>query len=390
MTTAAVIVAAGRGTRAGAGTPKQWRLLAGKPVVAHSLAAFRDAGITRRILVLHPDDMARATPFLQEDGVQAVPGGVARDASVRNALEALAQDAPQRVLIHDGARPLVTPALIARLIEALDTGAPGAAPALAVTEALWRGRDGFVRRSVRRDGLYRAQTPQAFAFQPILSAHRSHTGAAADDVEVAHGAGLEVAIVAGEESNIKLTWPEDLARAEAFLAARAHPAPSHVGGQMDIRSGTGFDVHRFVDGDKVILCGIEVPHTRGLAGHSDADVGIHALCDSIYGALGDGDIGRHFPPSDPQWRDAASRIFLEHAAQRVVASGYAIANADVTLICEAPRIGPHAETMRARLAELMQIAPERVNVKATTSEGLGFTGRGEGIAAMASALLVRS
>lgn len=386
MTTAAIIVAAGRGTRAGAEAPKQWRSLAGRPVLSHALDAFRAAGVPRLVLVVRPEDMQRAAPLLAPD-VETVPGGVTRDASVRNALEALDGTGVRRVLIHDGARPLVTPALIERLLARLSGDVDGAAPALPVAEALWRGREGHVGRIVRRDGLFRAQTPQAFTYARILAAHRRHSGQAADDVEVARRAGLDVAIVEGDEDNIKLTWPADFMRAEGVLRDRA------VGGApgekaMDVRTGNGFDVHRFGPGDHVTLCGVEVPHGRGLAGHSDADVGIHALCDAIYGALSEGDIGTHFPPSDPRWKGAASHAFAEHAAGRIAERGFTLANADVTLICEAPKIGPHAAEMRARLARLLNVGDDRVSVKATTSEKLGFTGREEGIAALATVTLV--
>ena len=381
MTTAAVIVAAGRGLRAGGGEAKQWRPLAGRPALAHALDAFRAAGVGRILLVLHPDDMPRAAAL--GDGFETVPGGVSRDSSVRNALEALAGGDVAKVLIHDGARPLVSPALIARVRAALDT-ATGAAPALPVAEALWLGRAGRVRRSVEREGLYRAQTPQGFAFEPILLAHRAHPGGAVDDVEVARAAGLDVAIVEGEEDNIKLTWPADFARAERIL----RQSGANGSGAMDLRTGNGFDVHRFTAGDRVVLCGVEIAHERALAGHSDADVGLHALCDAIYGALGEGDIGVHFPPSDPQWKGTASRVFLEHACARAAARGFRMGNLDVTLICEQPKIGPHAAAMRAAIAAITGLEATRVNVKATTSEGLGFTGRGEGIAAMATATLV--
>ena len=372
MTVAAIIVAAGRGTRAGGTVPKQWQLLAGQPVVRHSIRAF--AGLADQvILVVHPDDVARATPM----GVQLVEGGATRDASVRNALNHLAGTGTSRVLIHDGARPLISPALITRLIGALDQSV-AAAPAVPVTDALWRGDDLRVTGTQDRTGLWRAQTPQAFHFDAILAAHRAHPGGAADDVEVARAAGLDVMIVQGDEDNLKLTFAADFARAERILKGRS----------MDIRVGNGFDVHAFGPGDHVWLCGVQVPHGRGLVGHSDADVGMHALTDAIYGALAEGDIGQHFPPSDPQWKGAESHIFLRHAANRAAQRGFAIAHADVTLICERPKIGPFAGPMRAALAAILGIAPDRISVKATTSERLGFTGREEGIAALATATLV--
>ncbi|WP_136682737.1 bifunctional 2-C-methyl-D-erythritol 4-phosphate cytidylyltransferase/2-C-methyl-D-erythritol 2,4-cyclodiphosphate synthase [Falsirhodobacter xinxiangensis] len=369
MTVAAIIVAAGRGTRAGGGVPKQWRPLAGRPAIAHALDAFKGL---RRILVIHPDDHVMAGGL----GVDLVHGGATRSASVLAALRALEGTGVTRVLIHDGARPLVSPALIARMIAALDD-AVGAAPALPVTDALWRG-EGTVQGTQDRSGLWRAQTPQAFRFDAILAAHLAHPGGAADDVEVARAAGLDVAIVEGDEDNLKLTWPGDFDRAERILKGRS----------MDIRLGNGFDVHRFGPGDQVWLCGVSVPHSRGLQGHSDADVGMHALTDAIYGALAEGDIGQHFPPSDMKWKGADSRIFLEHAMGRVAARGFKLSNCDVTLICEYPKVGPHAVAMRAALAAIMGVEVDRISVKATTSEKLGFTGRGEGIAAIATATLV--
>ena len=372
MSTAVIIVAAGRGSRAGGDVPKQWQILAGREVLAHTLAAF---GGLRCIVVIHPEDRDRAAGL----GVEVVEGGATRDASVRAALEALAGRGITRVLIHDAARPLVSAAVIGRVLAALEHG-PGAAPALPVTDALWVGADALVAGARDRNGLYRAQTPQGFDFDAILAAHRAHPGGAADDVAVARAAGLPVAIVAGEEDNLKLTYVADFARAEAILRGRA----------VDIRVGNGFDVHAFCDGDQVWLCGISVPHGRGLLGHSDADVGMHALTDAIYGALAEGDIGQHFPPSDPQWKGAASHVFLRHAVGRVAARGFAVANCDVTLICERPKIGPHAGAMRAALAAVMGIGVDRISVKATTSERLGFTGREEGIAAMATATLVRA
>jgi 2-C-methyl-D-erythritol 4-phosphate cytidylyltransferase/2-C-methyl-D-erythritol 2,4-cyclodiphosphate synthase len=374
MSTHVVIVAAGRGTRAGSDLPKQWQSLAGRPVLAHTLAAFAGLPVT---LVVHPDDMDRARALAP--GLLLVAGGATRALSVRAALDALADSGATRVLIHDGARPLVSRALIARLIAALET-APAAAPALPVTDALWRGKAGLVSGMQSRDGLYRAQTPQAFRFAEILAAHRAHPGGAADDVEVALAAGLDVQIVEGEEDNLKLTFPGDFARAEAILRGR----------DLDIRMGNGYDVHAFTAGDHVWLCGIQVPHTRALLGHSDADVGMHALTDAIYGALAEGDIGRHFPPSDPQWKGAASEIFLRHAVDLATGKGYRILNCDVTLVCERPKIGPHAAAMQAALAQIMGLAPDRISVKATTSERLGFTGREEGIAALATATLVKA
>lgn len=372
MRVAVLIVAAGRGTRMGGEVPKQWQLLAGKPVIEHTIAAF--AGM-RVVLVIHPDDRARAETL----GVELVNGGKSRDDSVLFGLLALEGTGVDAVLIHDGARPFVSRALIDKLIAALETH-EGAAPALPVADALWQGKDGMVTGTVDRTGLFRAQTPQAFRFGAIVSAHREHFELAADDVEVALGEGIDVAIVEGEQTNLKLTWPGDLARAEAILKGR----------EMDVRMGNGYDVHAFCKGDHVWLCGVKVPHARGLLGHSDADVGMHALTDAIYGALAEGDIGRHFPPSDPQWKGTASRIFLEHAVGLARSRGYELGNCDVTLVCERPKIGPHAVEMQAELARIMGVGADRVSVKATTSERLGFTGREEGIAALATAVLVKA
>ncbi len=376
MTTAAIIVAAGRGVRAGGDIPKQWQMLAGQPVVAHALAAF--VGMLR-VLVIHPDDRARAEAVA--DGAMIVEGGASRSASVRAALEALAGHGVTRVVIHDAARPGVSSALIGRVLAALER-ASGAAPALSVTDALWSGVAGKVTGTRDRAGLYRAQTPQGFHFDAILAAHRAHAGAAADDVEVARAAGLDVVMVEGEEANLKLTFPGDFMRAEQVL----HGVEGEM--RMDVRMGNGFDVHAFCPGDGVWLCGVKVAHDKGLLGHSDADVGMHAVTDAIYGALASGDIGQHFPPSDPQWKGADSRIFLDHAAKLALSRGYAITSADVTLICERPKVGPHAMAMRQALAGIMGIGVDRVSVKATTSERLGFTGREEGIAALATAVLV--
>ena len=377
MQIAAIIVAAGRGTRARGPLPKQWQTIAGRSVAAWTLRAFQSADeISTIVLVVHPDDLDRVKALPEARGVTLVTGGADRAASVRAGIEALASDAPDRVLIHDVARPCISPRLIADVCAALETS-PGAAPALAVSDALWTGADGAVTGARSRDGLYRAQTPQGFHYDAIRAAHAEHAGGAADDVEVALAAGLQVAIVPGSEDNLKITTPGDFARAEKLLA-----------GQMDIRLGNGFDVHRFKDGDHVTLCGVDIPHDRALQGHSDADVGMHAVTDAIYGALAEGDIGRHFPPSDPQWKGADSAIFLRHAARLARDRGYAISNVDCTLICERPKVGPHAGKMQTVMADLLEIDPSRVSIKATTSERLGFTGREEGIAALATATLV--
>ena len=376
MITAALIVAAGRGERAGGGLAKQWRTIAGRPLLDHTIAAFRNApGIGPIAVVLPAGDTDAARRFAST-GLILAEGGSDRSSSVRRGLEALAGSAPDRVLIHDGARPCLHPDLIARIVDALDS-TPGAAPALAVTDALWIGDGGDVTGTRDRTGLYAAQTPQGFHYAAIRAAHAAHPGGAADDVEVARAAGMAVRIVQGDPDNLKVTRPGDFARAERLL-----------GGRMSVRLGNGFDVHRFGEGDHVTLCGIAVPYGRGLQGHSDADVGMHAVTDAIYGALARGDIGQHFPPSDPQWKGAASRIFLRHAVDLATEMGWRIGNVDCTLICEEPKIGPHAAAMRAAMAEIMGLDADQVSVKATTSERLGFTGRGEGIAAMATATLV--
>lgn len=371
---AAIVLAAGRGVRAGGTQPKQWCDLGSRPVLARALDAF--AGFERVVLVVHEDDMGAA--IAQFSGpVTIVTGGETRSASVMAGLTALEGQA-SHVLIHDGARPLTPAPVIQGVIDALEGGAIAAAPGLPVSDTLWRGEAGHVSDITPRDGLYRAQTPQGFRLPEILAAHRAHPEGATDDVALALKMGHPVAITEGSEDNLKITWPGDFTRAEKLL-----------GGAMDIRLGNGFDVHAFGPGDHVWLCGVRIPHEAGLAGHSDADVGMHALTDAIYGALAEGDIGRHFPPSDPQWKGAASDIFLRHAIDLARERGFRVANADVTLICEMPKIGPHAGAMQARLSEVMQIEANRVSVKATTSERLGFTGRAEGIAAIATASLIK-
>lgn len=373
-TTAAIIVAAGRGLRAGGEIPKQFQTLNGVSVLERTIAAFANhAEIDQLILVVNPDDRDLLSQ-LDLGGAILINGGDTRDASVLAGLDVATTD---NVLIHDGARPLISASLISEVIAALAKHA-GAAPALAVTDALWRGAGGQVTAPHPREGLFRAQTPQGFRLPDIIAAHAAHNGGSADDVEVALAHGLDVAIITGDSNNIKITNPGDIARAEQLLEQ-----------DMDIRLGNGFDVHRFCDGDHVVLCGVSVPHSHGLDGHSDADVGMHAVTDAIYGALAMGDIGQHFPPSDPQWKGAASHIFLEHAVKMAADHGFSISNIDCTLICEMPKIGPHAVTMRREMARIMSMDMGRVSVKATTSERLGFTGRGEGIAAIATATLVK-
>jgi 2-C-methyl-D-erythritol 4-phosphate cytidylyltransferase/2-C-methyl-D-erythritol 2,4-cyclodiphosphate synthase len=379
MRIAALLMAAGRGSRFGAETPKQFLPLLGRPVLRHAAEAVLADGLVDTLLpVSAPEDAGRVAAML--DGLPVLPpaaGGATRQASVRAGLEALAPFAPEIVLVHDAARPVVPRGTVARLLAALEA-APGAIPARPVSDTLKRAEAGLVVETVPRAGLWRAQTPQAFRFAALLAAHREATGAeATDDAALIEAAGGAVAILEGSEDNVKITVPEDLARVEAAMLGRLMP-----------RTGTGFDVHRLVPDRPLVLCGVRIPSPLGLSGHSDADVGIHALCDAIYGALAEGDIGRHFPPSEARWRDADSAQFLRHAAGRIAARGGVLANADVTLICERPRIAPHAEAMRARLAALLGAPVDRVSVKATTTERLGFAGRGEGIAAQAAVALL--
>lgn len=377
MRTIALIVAAGRGERAGGGLPKQYRLLGGIPVLRRSAAAFAAHPRVDAVRVVIADghqglyDDATAGLAL----LAPVVGGPERQESVRLGLESLAGSPPDAVLIHDAARPLVPGAVVDRVLDALAT-APAALPVLPVVDTLKSGAGGLVTATVPRAGLWRAQTPQGFRFPEILAAHRAAAGApaATDDAALAERAGLAVALVAGAEEAAKLTTADDLARAEAALAAR-----------LETRVGTGFDVHRIGPGTFMMLGGVAVPSHGGLVGHSDADVALHALTDAILGALADGDIGAHFPPSDPRWRGAASDRFLADAVRRVRERGGRIVHLDLTIICERPKIGPHREAIRARVAEICGVAVGRVAVKATTTERLGFTGRQEGVAAQAAA-----
>jgi 2-C-methyl-D-erythritol 4-phosphate cytidylyltransferase/2-C-methyl-D-erythritol 2,4-cyclodiphosphate synthase len=382
MRIAGLIVAAGRGNRLGGTTPKQYLPLGRRPVLGHAIdALLAHPAIDIVVAVIHEDDRplydAAVADIADPRLRPPVAGRAARADSVLAGLDALAPAAPDRVLIHDAARPFLRPALISSVLDALDS-APAALPALPVVDALWRGVDGLATAPAPRDGLWRAQTPQGFHFPAILAAHRARTGDAADDAEVARAAGLAVRLVAGDEDAFKITTAADLERARARL-----------GGTMDIRTGNGFDVHAFGPGAGVTLCGVAIPFDRGLVGHSDADVGMHALTDAIFGALAEGDIGQWFPPTDPAWKGAVSETFLRKAVERARERGFAVSHLDCTLICEAPKIAPHAPAMREGLARIADIEPDRVSVKATTSERLGFTGRGEGIAALATATLVR-
>jgi 2-C-methyl-D-erythritol 4-phosphate cytidylyltransferase / 2-C-methyl-D-erythritol 2,4-cyclodiphosphate synthase len=369
MLIAAILVAAGSGTRFGAETPKQFLTLAGKPVIRHAAEA-----LAAHVSLLQP--VGDAEPIEAAlDGVAgclpAIQGGATRQDSVRAGLEALAPHAPDIVLVHDAARPVIPEGTIPALLAALREF-PGAIPGAPIADTLKRVVRGVITETVPRSGLFRAQTPQAFRFQTLLTAHRAGLTGATDDASLLEAAGETVEVVPGSDDNIKLTYPEDLVRLERIMTVRLIP-----------RVGTGFDVHVLQAGRPLFLCGVKVPHDKGLAGHSDADAGIHALCDAIYGALAEGDIGRHFPPGEAAWKDAGSARFLTHAAARIAARGGLLANADVTLICERPKITPHAPAMIERLAALLGVDPGRVSVKATTTEKLGFTGRGEGIAAQA-------
>jgi 2-C-methyl-D-erythritol 4-phosphate cytidylyltransferase/2-C-methyl-D-erythritol 2,4-cyclodiphosphate synthase len=372
--TAAVVVAAGAGLRAGQALPKQYTRWRGKPVLRHSVEALARAGIAPIVVVIADGAEELARKALAGLDVRLVTGGLTRQQSVRNGLEALTPDAPAQVLIHDAARPALSAAVIARLQAAL-TDHEAAIPVLPVVDSLAHAEGTTMGQPADRHALRRVQTPQAFRFPAILGAHRSWSGdpEAGDDAQVAQAAGIAIALVEGDEALHKLTFASDFT---------TDLAP--------VRIGTGYDVHRLKEGEELWLCGIKIGHTHGLEGHSDADVAIHALVDALLGAIGAGDIGQYFPPSDPQWRGASSDRFLAHAASLVAEAGYAIGNVDVTIVCEAPKIGPHREAMRARLAELLAVDIGAVSVKATTTERLGFTGRGEGIAAQAAASLVRS
>ncbi len=375
--TIALIVAGGSGSRAGGPAPKQYQRLAGLPVLRRTVLAFRHHPVISAVLVvIDPAHRALYDQAVGDLGLPApIAGGASRQDSVRAGLEALAATPPARVLIHDAARPFIDAATIDRVLAALDH-ADGVVPTRPVVDALQRVADGHVVEAVDRTPLVRAQTPQGFQFAVILAAHRQTAGLTlADDVAVLRHCGGNVRIVDGSEANVKLTHADDLTSAAQRL---------HAG---DTRVGTGFDVHKFAPGDHVMLCGVPVPHEFGLEGHSDADVALHALTDAILGALGAGDIGQHFPPSDPQWRGAASARFLAHAGDLAAARGAVIAHVDVTIIGERPKVAPHRERMVETLATILGLPRGRVSVKATTTEGLGFTGRREGLAALATATL---
>jgi len=379
---AAVVVAGGRGLRAGGDLPKQYRTLGDAPVLRQSLAIFANHTEIRWVQpVIHRDDSALYVEAAA--GLGLLPptfGGATRQASVRAGLEALAAHHPAIVLVHDAARPFASSALVSRAIAAAARGA--AIPSVPMTDTIKEvNAAGHVVRTLDRTALRGIQTPQAFSFDALLAAHRRAHAAGredfTDDAALAEWAGMTVGVFDGEASNLKLTTADDFAQAEAReLAALG-----------DIRTGSGYDVHAFVDGDHVWLGGIRIAHERGVTGHSDADVGLHALVDAILGALADGDIGAHFPPSDPQWKGASSDRFLKFAVERVAGRGGRVVHLDLTIVCEAPKIGPHRDAMRARIAEIAGISIDRVGVKATTSEKLGFIGRREGIAAMATATI---
>ncbi|HQT55298.1 MAG: bifunctional 2-C-methyl-D-erythritol 4-phosphate cytidylyltransferase/2-C-methyl-D-erythritol 2,4-cyclodiphosphate synthase [Phenylobacterium sp.] len=375
MNFSAVVVAAGSSTRAGPGAPKPWRSLGGRPILRWSVEALSRAGAREIIVVTAPERTADADEALAGlASWKAVPGGVTRAESVQAGLAALSTPDEEAVLVHDAARPFVTSAHVQSLLVAL-AEAEGAVPALPVADTLKRGVD-IVAETVSRNGLWRAQTPQAFRLRTLRQAYGAWPADAepTDDAAVVERAGGKVALVPGDPLLMKLTYPEDFAMAEQL-----------AGGRRIVRTGFGVDAHRWGPGEAVWLCGVKIDHDQTLVGHSDADAGLHALTDAILGAIGEGDIGEHFPPTDPQWKGASSDRFLVHAAKLVAAKGGSLLNVDVTLICERPKIRPHRDAMRARLAELLALPLDRVSVKATTTEGMGFTGRGEGLMAQAVA-----
>ena len=370
---AAIVVAAGKGLRAGQPLPKQFARWRGKPVVRHSVEALLDAGASPLVVVV-PENAEGAVGEALADlsGYETVIGGDTRQQSVAKGLEAIG--GADRVLVHDAARPDLPRAVIERVLDALNDH-PGAIPVLPLADSLALDDDGIMAGTAPREQLRRVQTPQAFRFDDMLAAHRAWTGApdAGDDAQVLRAAGGTVALVPGDERLAKLTYAEDF-----------------VSEQPAIRTGMGFDVHKLAAGEELWLGGVRIEYDKGLAGHSDADVALHAIVDALLGAIGDGDIGTHFPPSDPQWKGASSDRFLAHAANLVSEAGYSVSNIDLTIICEAPKIGPHRPAMRQRIAELLGVDIGRISVKATTTERLGFTGRGEGIAAQAIATVIRN
>ncbi|WP_312416321.1 bifunctional 2-C-methyl-D-erythritol 4-phosphate cytidylyltransferase/2-C-methyl-D-erythritol 2,4-cyclodiphosphate synthase [Shinella sp.] len=386
-----VIVAAGRGERAGshAEGPKQYRRIGGRPVISHTLDLFVNWQPAKHIVVvIHPDDaplfeMARAAASPAGSRLSVVHGGATRQQSVLAGLDVLTDHAVSHVLIQDAVRPFVEPAILDRTLTAFSHGARAVLPAVAVADTLKRAdANGNVAETVSRSGLFAAQTPQSFHFETILEAHRRAAASGrtdfTDDASIAEWAGVRVHLVEGSAGNVKLTLQKDIAMADQRLS---HALP-------DVRTGNGYDVHQLVEGDGVTLCGLFIPHDQTLSGHSDADVALHALTDALLATCGAGDIGDHFPPSDPQWKGAASRIFLEHAAEIVRKAGGTIMNADVSLIAEAPKVGAHRDAMRRNLSEFLGISLERCSVKATTNEKIGFIGRREGIAAIATATVV--
>jgi len=384
MTIAALVLAAGSGSRAGGAVPKQYQDLGGRPVLRHVLKAFAvDPRVDRIQVVISETDRERyATAVAELDIEPAVTGGATRQESGRIGLEALSRSPPRNVLIHDAARPFVSHALIGRVIDALDAY-EGVVPALPVTDTLKRAPDGVIAETVSREGLWTAQTPQGFRYDLIRAAHASAAESGlthfTDDAAIAEWAGMKVAVVHGERDNLKLTTASDLTSAEERYAGNIyHNCP-------DVRVGQGFDVHAFEAGDHVVLCGIRIPHGKGLKGHSDADAAMHALTDALLGSIGEADIGTHFPPSDMRWRKAESSLFLRHAARLIEDRRGFIAHVDLTIVCEAPKIAPHVPAMRRNLAGLLRISADRIAIKATTSERLGFTGRGEGLMALATA-----
>ena len=374
---AALIVAAGRGERMGGSVPKQYRELAGKSVLRRAVEVFTsrpDIAVTQ-VVIASSDRELYADAIKGLKLLPALGGGATRQHSVMHGLEALSAHKPDFVLIHDAARPMTSQSLVDRVVAALRSSADAAIPLLPVSDTLKRNASLGRWETVPRENMWRAQTPQGFRFNAIWQAHREYNGRlVTDDMALAELAGLTITPVDGEETNMKITSPSDLQTAERLIS-----------GNLETRTGFGFDSHRFVAGDHVWLCGVKIPHREGLEGHSDADAGLHALTDAILGTIGEGEIGQHFPPTDERWRAAASSLFLEHALKLVKERNGVVVHCDITMICESPKIAPHREAMRARVAEILSIDISRVSVKATTTEGMGFTGRREGLVAQAVA-----